>query len=87
MIPVPPTTRPAASTSPAVVSSSQAPVATPATASAGRVHTVQKGDSLFSISRQYYGNGSRVNDIVAANRGMLQDRNTPLKIGMQLKLP
>ena len=60
--------------------------ATPAPAS-GRVHVVQKGESLFSISRQYYGNGSRVNDIVAANRGILQDRNSPLKIGMQLKLP
>lgn len=62
------------------------PAATPP-ASSGRVHTVQKGDSLFSISRQYYGNGSRVNDIVAANRGVLSDKNTPLKIGMQLKLP
>ncbi len=72
-----------------------APVRPPATlpaavtppAASGRVHTVQKGDSLFSISRQYYGNGSRVNDIVAANRGVLSDRNSPLKIGMSLKLP
>lgn len=63
-----------------------APPSTPAPAT-GRVHTVQKGDSLFSISRHYYGNGSRVNDIVAANRGLLSDKNTPLKIGMQLKLP
>jgi phage tail protein X len=61
-----------------------APTASPAT---GRVHTVQKGDSLFSISRQYYGNGGRVEEIVAANRGVLQDRGTPLKIGMQLRLP
>lgn len=60
-------------------------VSTPA--ASGRVHTVQKGDSLFSISRQYYGNGGRVNDIVAANRGVLSDRNSPLKIGMSLKLP
>lgn len=59
----------------------------PAPAATGRVHTVQKGDSLFSISRQYYGNGGRVNDIVAANRGVLSDRTSPLKIGMQLKLP
>lgn len=62
-------------------------VSVPAPAAPSRLHTVQKGDSLFSISRQYYGNGSRVNDIVAANRGMLADRNTSLKIGMQLKLP
>jgi len=74
---------------PAVQTAARPPVTatTPPAAVAGRVHTVQKGDSLFSISRQYYGNGGRVNDIVAANRGVLSDRNTPLKIGMQLKLP
>ncbi|HLP10251.1 MAG TPA: LysM peptidoglycan-binding domain-containing protein [Opitutaceae bacterium] len=94
MIPVPtPATRPAAAASVTQQSAGAGNTATPATvasqspAPTGRVHTVQKGDSLFSISRQYYGNGSRVNDIVAANRGLLQDRNTPLKIGMQLKLP
>lgn len=63
------------------------PAAATATVASGRVHVVQKGDSLFSISRRYYGNGSRVDAIVAANRGLLQDRNTPLRIGMQLKLP
>ena len=51
------------------------------------MHTVQKGDSLFGISRRYYGSGSKVPEIVAANRDVLQDRNTPLKIGMQLRLP
>lgn len=63
------------------------PAAVSTPASSGRVHTVQKGDSLFSISRQYYGNGGRVNDIVAANRGVIADRNSPLKIGTPLKLP
>ncbi len=53
----------------------------------GRMHTVQKGDSLYSISRQYYGSGGKVAELVAANRGILQDRNTPLKIGMQLRVP
>ncbi len=67
-------------------SGAQQPAQTPA-APAGRVHTVQKGDSLYSISRRYYGSGSKVPEIVAANREVLQDRNTPLKIGMQLKLP
>ena len=59
----------------------------PAPAATGRVHTVGKGDSLYSISRKYYGNGAKVDEIVAANRGVLQDRTTPLKIGMQLRLP
>jgi LysM repeat protein len=62
------------------------PPAAPPT-NTSRVHTVQKGDSLYSISRQYYGSGGKVADIVAANRGVLSDRSTPLKIGMQLKLP
>ena len=60
---------------------------TPPAAPTGRVHTVGKGDSLYSISRKYYGNGAKVDEIVAANRGVLQDRSTPLKIGTQLKLP
>lgn len=83
-----PATRPPAGAAVATVrppANSPAGVTTPATS--GRVHTVQKGDSLFSISRQYYGNGGRVNDIVAANRGVLSDRNSPLKIGTALKLP
>ncbi|MBK8477824.1 MAG: LysM peptidoglycan-binding domain-containing protein [Opitutaceae bacterium] len=83
-----PATRPPAGATVATVrppANSPAGVTTPATS--GRVHTVQKGDSLFSISRQYYGNGGRVNDIVAANRGVLSDRNSPLKIGTALKLP
>lgn len=79
-----PVTRPPAT----VAAPPPAPVGQPAaTASAGRMHTVQKGDSLYSISRQYYGSGAKVDEIVAANRGLLQDRGTPLKIGMQLKLP
>jgi LysM repeat protein len=88
-VPVPPPTRSAYPANSAT--SNAAPRASPVNPgpapAAGKVHVVQKGESLYSISRQYYGNGSRVNDIVAANSGLLQDRNTPLKIGMQLKLP
>lgn len=89
-IPIP-APRPTAATAPTPtrpsVAASASPAPAPTPASTGRVHTVAKGDSLFSISRQYYGNGGRVNDIVAANRGVLADRNAGLKIGMQLKLP
>jgi phage tail protein X len=63
------------------------PVAAPTPPATARVHTIGKGDSLYSISRKYYGTGAKVDEIVAANRGVLQDRSTPLKIGMQLKLP
>ena len=63
------------------------PLAQTLAAPSARMHTVQKGDSLYSISRHYYGSGAKVAEIVAANRDVLQDRNTPLKIGMQLRLP
>lgn len=89
-VPVQNVRTPAPTTSVAVAPMRPGPTSTaavPTPAATGRVHTVQKGDSLFSISRQYYGNGGRVEEIVAANRGVLQDKSTPLKIGMQLKLP
>jgi len=76
----------AAVVSPTPVQNRQVVIPTPA-ATPGRVHTVGKGDSLYSISRKYYGTGAKVDEIVAANRGLLQDRNTSLKIGMQIKLP
>lgn len=53
----------------------------------GRTHTVQKGDTLWNISMKYYGNGRRRADIVAANPGVLQDENSPLKIGTQIRIP
>jgi LysM repeat protein len=70
----------------------QKPVTTVASAGTtstpgGRVYTVKRGDSLYSISRQYFGNGSRIDDIVAANRPLLSSRTSPLKPGMQLRIP
>lgn len=53
----------------------------------GRIHTVSAKESLYGISTRYYGNGRRMRDIVAANPGVLQNENTPLKIGMQLRIP
>jgi tetratricopeptide (TPR) repeat protein len=60
----------------------------PAAASAsGRHHVVAKGDTLFNLAMKYYGNRSKWRDIVAANREVLTSENTPLKIGMDLKIP
>ena len=56
-------------------------------ASASRRHVVVRGDTLSSISMKYYGSRSKVGDIVAANRGVLQDKSTPLKPGMTLNIP
>ncbi len=59
----------------------------PAAAPSGRHHTVSRGDTLFSLSQKYYGSRTRWRDIYAANRDLLQSEKTPLKIGMDLKIP
>jgi phage tail protein X len=61
--------------------------AKPAASATGHRHTVAKGDTLFSLALKYYGNRSRWRDIYAANRGILSSENSPLKIGMELKIP
>jgi nucleoid-associated protein YgaU len=52
----------------------------------GHAHTVEKGDTLMSISQHYYGTRSKWRDIYAANREVMKSEND-LKIGMQLKIP
>jgi tetratricopeptide (TPR) repeat protein len=60
----------------------------PAAASpGGRHHVVAKGDTLFNLAMKYYGSRSRWRDIFAANRELLPSENSPLKIGMDLKIP
>ena len=78
-------TKPAA---PVVTPSRNAPVpASAAPAPAGnRRHTVQSGDTLSKISQQYYGNRTRVNDLLAANKGVLKSA-AELKPGMVLRIP
>lgn len=51
---------------------------------AGQTYTVKKGDTLYSIARQHYGNGNQWQKIAAANPGV-----TPanLKAGQTLTLP
>jgi nucleoid-associated protein YgaU len=49
-------------------------------------YTVQSGDSLSKIAKQFYGDASRYNEIFAANQPMLKD---PDKIypGQALRIP
>jgi len=55
-------------------------------ASAGRTHTVVKGDTLFSLAQKYYGSRSKWRDIYAANRDKLPSENS-LRLGMELTIP
>lgn len=52
----------------------------------GNVHTVAKGDTLYSLARRYYGADARWRDIYNANRGKLRSPDA-IQIGMQLVIP
>ena len=51
-----------------------------------RTHTVQKGDTLFSIAVKYYGARSAWEKVYTANRANLPSKDQ-LKIGQQLVIP
>lgn len=60
-----------------------APVENPA---APRQHTVVLGDTLAKISRQYYGTPGRWDEILEANRDVVQNENA-LTVGTTLRIP
>ena len=49
-------------------------------------HVVQKGDSLYAISRKFYGDSSYIDFIFQANRSSLPSKNN-LKLGQVLIIP
>jgi nucleoid-associated protein YgaU len=53
---------------------------------ASRTYTVQPGDSLSKISRQFYGNPNEFMKIFEANRSQLSDPNE-IRPGQQLIIP
>jgi nucleoid-associated protein YgaU len=55
-------------------------------ASAARTYTVAKGDTLGEISSKMLGSSKRMNEIIAANRNLIDDANE-IRIGMNLKIP
>ena len=67
---------------------SAAPMDTTSTAgvAGGRYHTVQKKETLYSISRQYYGDHTKWKDIYAANRSDISDPNK-IRVGQRLMIP
>ena len=53
---------------------------------AGQTHVVGKGDTLYSLARQYYGDQGRWRDIWDANRTRLPNPDT-IYVGMKLIIP
>ena len=49
-------------------------------------YVVQKGDSLYGISRKFYGDSSYIDQIFQANRNSLTSKNS-LKLGQKLIIP
>jgi nucleoid-associated protein YgaU len=71
----------------------QAPAAAAAAAAAagapsstGRSYTVQPGDSLSKISKQFYGNANEYMKIFEANKDKLSDPDK-IRAGMELTIP
>jgi len=70
----------------------QAPAATAAAAAAGgggstvRTYTVQPGDSLSKISKQFYGDANKYLSIFEANKDKMSDPDK-VKVGTELKIP
>ena len=49
-------------------------------------HEVTKGETLWKIAEQYYGDGSLYSKIFDANRDVLKDPNR-INIGQKLRIP
>lgn len=49
-------------------------------------HEVKKGDTLWKIAEQYYGDGSLYTKIFEANRDTVKDPNL-ITIGQRLRIP
>ena len=52
----------------------------------GRIHIVQRGDTLWNLAELYYGHGKHLHKIHVANRNRLKDPRE-LPVGMKLIIP
>jgi 5'-nucleotidase len=59
-------------------------VAPAATTASGSSYTVKKGDTLFRIAKEHYGDGKKWQQIAAANPGVTP---TSLRVGQTLVMP
>jgi phage tail protein X len=68
-------------------SSSHVPtISKPRVPAAPKDYVVQKGDSLYAISRKFYGDSSHIDRIYQANRDVMRSKNS-LRVGQTLKIP
>ena len=52
----------------------------------GKTYTVKKGDSLWKIAKQFYGNGAQYTKIYNANKDKIKNPNL-IYVGQVLKIP
>jgi nucleoid-associated protein YgaU len=71
-----------------VVGGSSSTAATPGGSqpTAARTYTVQKGDSLWKIAKQFYGNGSEWGRIHEANKDVIKNPDL-IQPGWTLRIP
>lgn len=72
--------------SPRSPSPAQPETTMPKPATAPKNYVVQKGDSLYAISRKFYGDSSHIDRIYQANRDVMRSKNS-LQVGQALKIP
>ena len=53
---------------------------------ATQYHVVKKGDTLWKIAENYYGDGKLYKKIFEANKDILKDPNV-IKVGQKLRIP
>ena len=53
---------------------------------AAQYHEVKKGETLWKIAEQYYGDGSLYPKIFEANRDILKNPDV-IKVGQKLRIP
>lgn len=73
-------------TTPSPTNERVAHAATGEPASAPRTYVVQKGDTLGQIAQRLLGSVKRLDDLYAANKGVLSSPHD-LKVGMELSIP
>jgi len=71
---------------PSIAPMTQAAAASANAGSSARTYTVQSGDTLSKIAKQFYGNANEYNKIFNANRDKL-DNPDRIQVGQELLIP